>query len=442
MRYFEDYKGFILLESASKVIKKTPKSIRAVVLNLEQHYGTLYVMPTIEIVEKPKKFYCIRYILPNGRRIRFNFANSKLTKIVEVDLFGKGRKGSSGTLDVSKVKKDYSEVIIKLLSGLKDGLNESFYQTIAGEEVGALIVAGALIATGAIALATPIIKEIKARLKKAKKEKSYDRDDDVARGVVKNKAKEVNSLDLDKEFTGESKTEPELLPAHRKLTAYIDMVIKGDSNSLIVCGEPGTGKTRTVLKRMWANNIKPGKEFVKLSGKNTPAGLYTTLYQYNDKIIVFDDCDSVFKDKDGINLLKAALDTYDVRTISYKSSKGIKAGARGQLIPGTFEFTGKCIFVTNLTFNDIDGALKSRALVNEMLLTEADKIALMKHIITKIKPNIPLKYKEEALNEIVKANKKNPKIKLNTRTLLKAIAIRASEYPEWQEMVYDQCINI
>lgn len=45
-------------------------------------------------------------------------------------------------------------------------------------------------------------------------------------------------------------------------------------------------------------------------------GLYMALFINRDKLIVFDDCDSVFGNIDSVNILKAALDSYDTRMVS------------------------------------------------------------------------------------------------------------------------------
>ena len=70
--------------------------------------------------------------------------------------------------------------------------------------------------------------------------------------------------------------------------------------------------------------MRESHEFVHFKGRATAAGLFVTLYENCDKIIILDDCDSVFKDADAVNILKGALDSYDTRNISYITTKPLK----------------------------------------------------------------------------------------------------------------------
>ena len=99
------------------------------------------------------------------------------------------------------------------------------------------------------------------------------------------------------------------------------MVGRGIQPSLVVTGGAGLGKTFLVKKTLADMGLEEAKQFVHFKGRATAAGLFVTLYENCDKIIVLDDCDSVFKDADAVNLLKAALDSYDTRKISYISTK-------------------------------------------------------------------------------------------------------------------------
>jgi hypothetical protein len=100
--------------------------------------------------------------------------------------------------------------------------------------------------------------------------------------------------------------------------------IAGDVRAMIVVGPPGVGKSYGVEKQLEHSGL-----FDKLSGRRvkyevikgamTPIGLYCTLYKHSDpcNVLVFDDCDAVFRDEAGRNILKGALDTKKIRRISY-----------------------------------------------------------------------------------------------------------------------------
>ena len=81
------------------------------------------------------------------------------------------------------------------------------------------------------------------------------------------------------------------------------MVGRGLQPSLVITGSAGTGKTHIVKSTLEEMGLKESTDFVHFKGRATPAGLFVTLYENNDKIIVLDDCDSVFKDDDAENIL-------------------------------------------------------------------------------------------------------------------------------------------
>ena len=74
------------------------------------------------------------------------------------------------------------------------------------------------------------------------------------------------------------------------------MVGRGIQPSLVITGGAGTGKTHLVKSTLEQMGFTESREFVHFKGRATAAGLFITLYENSDKIIVLDDCDSVFKD--------------------------------------------------------------------------------------------------------------------------------------------------
>ena len=143
------------------------------------------------------------------------------------------------------------------------------------------------------------------------------------------------------------------------------MVGRGIQPSLVITGGAGLGKTYLVKKTLTDMGLEEAKQFVHFKGRATAAGLFVTLYENSDKIIVLDDCDSVFKDMDAVNMLKAALDSYDTRKLSYISTKPLK-DAYGDPVPRHFEFTGKIIFISNISQSKLDDAIKSRSFVSDI----------------------------------------------------------------------------
>jgi hypothetical protein len=65
-------------------------------------------------------------------------------------------------------------------------------------------------------------------------------------------------------------------------------------------------------------------------------------------VLVLDDIDSVFSKIEGINLLKAAMDTKPVRRINWESSS---ATVVSMGLPAGFEFRGSVVLISNIGFN-------------------------------------------------------------------------------------------
>jgi hypothetical protein len=144
-----------------------------------------------------------------------------------------------------------------------------------------------------------------------------------------------------------------------------DMVISGESKALIISGDGGLGKTFTVSQRLKAAGLKGVKDlrlqrqkeeeeakangwaykaagteeedegeerdeemstdamepgdYDIVKGVASPKAIYRFLYENRNRIAIFDDCDSVWDDPQSEALIKAALDSYEDRWISWLS---------------------------------------------------------------------------------------------------------------------------
>lgn len=169
-------------------------------------------------------------------------------------------------------------------------------------------------------------------------------------------------------------------------------VIAGNLRSLIVTGPPGVGKSFGIEKQMQKSSIfdylaenKIRYKFIK--GVISGIGMFVQLYKYSDSgnVLIFDDCD-IWEDQDAINILKGALDSKNVRRISWSKDSRI---LREEGIPNTFDFKGSVIFITNNAFDSkrsgkikphLD-ALKDRSLFLDLTInTESDKMHRVKQV--------------------------------------------------------------
>jgi hypothetical protein len=217
------------------------------------------------------------------------------------------------------------------------------------------------------------------------------------------------------------------------------MVGRGIQPSLVITGMAGVGKTHLVKETLKGMGLTESKDFVHFKGRATAAGLFITLYQNSDKIIVLDDCDSVFKDDDAVNILKAALDSYDTRKISYISSKPLK-DEYGDPIPPHFEFTGRIIFISNIHQSKLDEAIRSRSFVSDITMNTTQMFTRMEQLIEGMERSIPLAAKQQALEIMKRLDSKFAGIDVNLRSFIKAARICAMGFDNPEEMIAEQII--
>lgn len=234
-----------------------------------------------------------------------------------------------------------------------------------------------------------------------------------------------------------SKRDPQIM--FDNLTRLTKMVARGVQPSLLVTGGAGLGKTFLVKQTLQSCGLRESYEFVHYKGRSTAAGMFITLFQNSNKIVVFDDCDSIFKDTDAVNMLKAALDSYDTRRISYITSKPLK-DEYGDPIPTTFEFTGKVIFISNISQSALDEAIKSRSFVADIALTTQQMFERIESLMQKMEPSIPLPAKQQAFALMKKLDSKFEGVQINLRSFIKAARICAMGFEDPEAMVAEQII--
>ena len=191
------------------------------------------------------------------------------------------------------------------------------------------------------------------------------------------------------------------------------------------------------LKQLFGEFNLPDSKVIFLKGGNISTfGLYKLLYtNRDDKIIVLDDSDALLRDRAIVNMLKSAMDSYPVREISWESNlvmpmqsldkdKRIeyyakvdaaladpnKAGKVGGKIkmPGSFPFTSKIFFVSNMSVRDWtkDAHLQAIWSRSVHINVDIDKDGVKKRIlkiIDKIEPEVDVEIKKEILEDMYNA---------------------------------------
>ncbi len=221
------------------------------------------------------------------------------------------------------------------------------------------------------------------------------------------------------------------------------MLARGDQASVVVTGPGGLGKSFTVTKALAdigmtdvslvddfavGSTLNTKKSFRVIKGYSTPKGLYRTLYENRDGVIVFDDCDSVLKDPTSLNLLKGALDSYSRRIISWR------ADMRDEELPTSFEFKGRVVFISNLASTQIDQAIITRSMAVDLTMTNDQKIERMRHLLDsgEFMPEFDMVHKVDAMN-LIDSLKDSVK-ELSLRTLIQVTKIRKSAGSNWRNL--------
>lgn len=222
----------------------------------------------------------------------------------------------------------------------------------------------------------------------------------------------------------------------------VNMVASGVQASAVITGEGGLGKTYTVTKTLEAAGYKDisdladfqvgslvnmRKSFTMVKGYSTPKGLYRTLFELNKSVVVFDDCDSILKDPVALNILKSALDSYGKRIISWN------ADMRDDDLPRSFNFEGRVIFISNMTQENIDQAIRSRSMMIDLSMTREQKIERMEHIAEseEFMPEYEKVCVKDAL-KLIRELKDDVK-EISLRTLIAVTKVRASN-KDWKDL--------
>ena len=233
------------------------------------------------------------------------------------------------------------------------------------------------------------------------------------------------------------------------LEQMVSMVADKTVASCVITGEGGLGKSYTVIKALEQEGLKNitdladfqvgsrvnlSKSYRIIKGFSTAKGLYRTLFESNGMTIVFDDCDSILKDDVARNLLKGALDSYSKRYISWM------ADMRDEDLPKSFEFTGRVIFVSNMPLEKIDQAIRTRCMVVDLSMTEAQKLERME-VISKsdeFLPEIEMASKEKALAFLKSNSTKIPNMSLRSLIQVSKICNRGGQWEDLAKYVLTQ----
>lgn len=127
-----------------------------------------------------------------------------------------------------------------------------------------------------------------------------------------------------------------VIRTYRDFYTEIDAFEHHERNLLIVVGPPGTSKSTAARQRL--TNART------IQGGATPYRLYQELHEHRDRPLVLDDADRVFRNRDGVFLLKLLTQTERVKTLQWNSTT--PEIRRGDL-PSEFDTTSRTLIVAN-----------------------------------------------------------------------------------------------
>ena len=276
----------------------------------------------------------------------------------------------------------------------------------------------------------------------------------AVKGVKEKPKKDANIEKAEVQVKSVKYADPKII--YDDLESLINLVVSKIQPSLVISGGAGTGKTFTVKTLLKEKGMTRGNDWKLIKGQTTPKGLYASLFLNKDKLIVFDDTDSIWKDKVAVNILKAALDSDDERLISWQSNNSYDPElppydelpglsqyeqqrgyfAEKQMLPNEFEFTGQIIFLTNMAATDLDQAVKNRSYVIDVTLSPDDVVKRVRSIIPGFTiDNFKVTEQDqleafEAFKDIAKTNSGY----ISIRTFIQFLKTKASGVPNWKEL--------
>src|ERR1700704_3780851 len=137
-----------------------------------------------------------------------------------------------------------------------------------------------------------------------------------------------------------------------KLEEYLRAFAQGHLNLLILVGEAGIAKTRTVRGVL-------GSSACWIEGNATPFGMYVKLYRHRDQFVVIDDVDALYADRSGVRLLKCLCQTEEEKAVAWHTDA---RSLERQGIPREFVTKSRVVIIANdwKTLDENVAALQDR----------------------------------------------------------------------------------
>ncbi|WP_442508343.1 hypothetical protein SH528x_007312 [Novipirellula sp. SH528] len=221
------------------------------------------------------------------------------------------------------------------------------------------------------------------------------------------------------------------------LANMVRMIAQSKYHSLLCTGFGGGGKSRVVTNIL----RDEGQEMIVYNSHCTTLQLYRLLYSHaqdSEKILVFDDCDEIYKSGPALGILRSALFGQPDRVVTYNSS------TLPPDLPARFETQSRFIFLANKVPKKcpIFDAVVSRCLVYRMDLSNAEIIEQFRAMTLNGYPGCPPEAAEEIVDFIEEHGDEK---QLSMRLLTPAIRIYkfcVENNTDWRPVVLAQMQNL
>ena len=153
----------------------------------------------------------------------------------------------------------------------------------------------------------PIVEELiikKIKEEPVKIQESVKKEEPIPLVIQEEKVvKEETSIILNPQQSIEDKIE--------KIRKILKHIIKSEiQHGFLLCGTSGIGKSFLVEEILEEEfNFRRDLNYIIYKGSMTEAGLFTVIRKNPNKILILDDCDSVWSSDNALNLLKGGLDS-------------------------------------------------------------------------------------------------------------------------------------
>ena len=123
---------------------------------------------------------------------------------------------------------------------------------------------------------------------------------------------------------------------YQKLERFVRAFADGHLNLLIVLGQPGLAKSQTVRR------VVPDACWIE--GNATAFGVYTAAWHHRDRMMVLDDVDNLYAERNAVRLLKCLCQSDPVKRVAWQSAS---TALDKQGVPRAFETSSRVIIIAN-----------------------------------------------------------------------------------------------